>query len=387
MSQDQNAEQRRFAELFPSLHEPGAFLNHAAVGPMTKPCSEMISWFIEYSTRKSFVGSGCYKKVDQVREKAAKLIGARGAHEIAFVPNTTTGLANVANGLGLAEGDAVVITDVEFPANRYPWENLARTKGVKLIEVKQRDDARIHVKDVVAAIEPGVKVVAISHVQYASGHRLDLKAVSKAAHDREAFLCVDAIQSVGVVPIDVQSMGVDFLSADSHKWMLGPEGAGIFYAREDLIEKVYPSVAGWINMVDFENYGRYRFEFAKTARRFEPGTWNVVGLLGMGASLDVFLEVGAKRIWELIERNTAQAEQGIRSKGYRIYSPREVESERSGIVIFEYPDDPSKHEQISDQLLAQGVVIAVREGRMRLSPHFYNTPEQIELFVESLPAV
>ncbi|WP_432797222.1 aminotransferase class V-fold PLP-dependent enzyme [Poriferisphaera sp. WC338] len=380
MTQDQ----KRMNELFPILDEM-IFLNHAAVAPVSGPSADEMIWFAQHSAKASYVKSGCYRKCEAVKEKAAKLISASGGHEIAFVPNTTTGLAMVANGLLLGEGDSVVITNVEYPANRYPWENLAKTKGVKLIEVQQRDDARIHVEDVANAIEDGTKVVALSHVQFASGHRIDLKAVSDAAHAKGAYLCVDGIQSVGVLPVDVQAMGIDFLSADSHKWMLGPEGCGIFYCREDLVEQLYPTVVGWMNMVDADNYGNYQFELQKDARRFEPGSWNVIGVLGMGASIDLLLEVGVDKIWQQVEKLTTQAHAGIETKRYRVVSPREVEGERSGIVIFEHPDKPEKHASIVGKLSEQGIVIALREGRLRVSPHFYNTAEQIEKFVEALP--
>ena len=377
-----------FQKEFPIL-KTMTFLNHAAVAPITGRGAKAIREYADQAERAAYVGSGWYTgDIEKVKENAAKLIGAKGGHEIAFVSNTTTGLAMAANGFDWKEGDSVVITNVEYPANRYPWENLAVTKGVKLIEVKQREDSRIHVEDVIDAIEEGTKVVALSHVQFASGHRIDLKKVSDAIHAKGGYLCVDGIQSVGVLPVDVQAMGVDFLSADGHKWMLSPEGCGIFYCNEKLIEKVYPTVVGWMNMVDADNYGDYQFKLLDDARRFEPGSYNIAGILAMGASIEYLLEVGIEDVWKRVDALTTMVEQGVKSKGYRVFTPREEESERSGILIFEAPEGrENEHADIVGGLGQKGIVVALREGRIRVSPHFYNTKEQIQKFIDELPAM
>jgi selenocysteine lyase/cysteine desulfurase len=222
-------------------------------------------------------------------------------------------------------------------------------------------------------------------VQYASGHRIDPKPIADLVHRAGGYLCLDAIQSVGVLPVDVQALGVDFLAADGHKWMLGPEGAGIFYCREDLIEDVHPLVVGWMNMVDAHNFGNYRFEFREDARRFEPGSYNVPGCLALGASIDFLLEVGAETIWQRIEALTARLCEGLESKGYRIFSPRDRADERSAIVIFEPHEQAGDPEKVIQHLAQQQIHIVLRNGRLRASPHFYNTIEQMDQLVEALP--
>ncbi|QQE12303.1 aminotransferase class V-fold PLP-dependent enzyme [Planctomycetota bacterium] len=387
MREEQLLSEQDYTHLFP-ISEKMVFLNHAAVAPISGPSADAMRGYADQAAEAAYVGSGWYShKIDNVRDVAAKLINAQGREEIAFIPNTTTGLAMVANGLEWNEGDSVVISNVEYPANRYPWENLAKTKGVKLIEVKQRDDSRIHVEDVLNVIEDSTRVVSLSHVQFASGHRIDLKPVSDAIHAKGGYLCVDGIQSVGVLPVDVQALGIDFLSADGHKWMLAPEGLGIFYCKKDLAEKLYPTVVGWMNMEDADNYGNYQFELLKDARRFEPGSTNVAGVLGMGASLELILKVGVETIWKRVDALLAIAERGLIEKGYKVFSPRDVESERSGILIFEVPGKPEMHAKIVGDLEKAGVVIALREGRLRVSPHFYNTAEHIAKFVDALPEV
>jgi len=378
--------QNDYTDQFPILEEM-VFFNHAGVAPISGPAADAIRAYAAQAEKIAYVDAGWYARAIQVKRAAAKLINAESHLEIAFIPNTSSGLSLVANGLDFEPGDNVVITNVEYPANRYPWENLARL-GVELIEVRQRADGRIRVQDICDAITDRTRVVSISHVQYASGHRIDLKPISDMAHRARGYLCVDAIQSVGVLPVDVQAMGIDFLSADGHKWMLGPEGAGIFYCREELCQMLRPSVVGWMNMVDSQNYGDYKFEFQPDARRFEPGSWNIPGIHGLGASLDLLLEIGIDEVWQRVDALTTRFCEGAAQKGYEIFTPRTDPDERSGIVIFTAPEragGAEGHRKIIHDLEQQKIHIALREGRLRMSPHFYNTPEQVDRLLDALP--
>ena len=371
---------------FPILDQM-VFLNHAGVAPISGRAAAAVRAYADQAASAAYYGAGWYARAKRVKELAANLIGADSGDEIAFVPNTSTGLSLVAKGLTWHRGDQVVITNVEYPANRYPWEDLKRF-GVEVVEVSQRSDGRVAVEDVVGAVTDRTRVVSISQVQYASGYRIDLKPISEAIHRVGGYLCVDAIQTVGVMPVSVSELGIDFLAADGHKWMLGPEGCGIFYCRYDLIEKLHPAVVGWMNMVDSSNYGDYRFEFESTAKRFEPGSYNIVGVLGLGASLDLLLEIGMDEVWSRVEAVTTRLCDGLTGKGYRVFSPR-GDGERSGIVVFDRPDpvirQTSGPEHIVTDLEREKIVIVKREGRFRASPHFYNTPEQIDRLVEALP--
>lgn len=371
---------------FPILREM-VFLNHAGVAPISGPAAEAVRQYAHQAESIAYVEAGWYKRANEVKAAAARLINAAGGQEIAFIPNTSSGLSLVANGLDWQPGDNVVITNVEYPANRYPWENLHRL-GVELIEVRQAPDGRIHVDDVCDAITDRTRIVSISHVQFASGHRINLKPISDMVHQAGGHLCVDAIQSTGLLPVDVDAMGIDFLSADGHKWMLGPEGAGIFYCREALCPLLRPSVVGWMNMVDADNYGDYRFEFQPDARRFEPGSWNIPGVLGLGASIDMLLQVGVENVWARVDALNIRLCEGLSEKGYEVFSPRDDPDERSGSVIFSAPDrvgGPKGHSKIVNELAQARIVIALREGRLRVSPHFYNTAEQIDQLIEALP--
>jgi len=372
-----------WSQQFPILRQM-TFLNHAGVAPISARAAEALGQYARHAETHAYVAADWYRQVKHTRRLAANLIGA-DIHEIAFVPNTSSGLALVAKGLKWRRGDNVVITSVEYPANRYPWQDLQRL-GVELIEVAPHLDGRIDVEDVRDAITNRTRVVAISHVQYASGYRIDLRPISDMVHAAGGYLCVDAIQSLGAIPVDVQRMGIDFLAADGHKWLLAPEGAGIFYCRADLIEDLHPNVVGWMNMVDAANYGDYRFEFRPDAGRFEPGTWNVAGILALGASLELLLEVGIGAIWSRIDALTTRLCDGLHHKGYRVLSPRQSPDQRSGIVTFDPPDSSdATPQQIVANLEARQIIIVVREGHLRASPHFYNSDQQIDLLLDALP--
>ncbi|MEO0964834.1 MAG: aminotransferase class V-fold PLP-dependent enzyme [Planctomycetota bacterium] len=364
------------------------FLNHAAVAPISADAADRLRWYADQASSRAYVGAGWYREIERVRGMAAELIGAEASgEEIAFVPNTSTGLALVAQGLDWRPGDRVVITDVEYPANRYPWQHLTRARGVEVVEVAQREDWRIHAEDVLAAIDERTRVVSLSSVQFASGHRIGLRPIADAVHAVGGYLCVDGIQSVGVLPVDVAAEGIDFLAADGHKWLLGPEGAGVFYCRRELTDRLTPAVVGWLNMVDAENYLDYRYEFREDAKRFEPGTWNIPGILALGASMRLLLETGTDAVWANVEALTTRACEGLTEQGYHVVTPRDEPGERSGIVVFERPGaTPAEHRKIANDLERRGVVIALRGGRLRVSPHAYNTAEEIDRLIDAMPA-
>jgi selenocysteine lyase/cysteine desulfurase len=356
------------------------FQNHAGVSPLSRRAAEAMRTYIAECVSTSYVGRKWYAHVDHVRQLAADLIGANG-DEIAFVKNTTEGLAFLATGLKWMTGDNVITTSVEFPANIYPWMNL-QARGVRLKMVIE-ENGRIPLDRIIEAIDSRTRVVSISAVQFASGFRTDLAALGAACQEKGVILCVDAIQALGVLPIDVQAMHIDVLSADGHKWMCGPEGAGIFYLRKELLGHVKPSIVGWMGMKNATDYGNYQFEFLDDARRFECGSYNVAGLYGLGASLELFLEIGVDRIWSHVRTLTDRLVTGLRDKGYRVISSRQP-GEESGIVAF--ISDVHDHNEVQRHLQAEHrIVLAVREGRLRSSPHLYNTTDEIDQLLDALP--
>jgi len=357
------------------------FQDHAAVAPLSRRAGQAMRWYITTMEDEATLGASFYDHIEGIRALAARLINAEAA-EVTFIKNTSEGLAFVANGLEWRPGDNVVTTNVEFPANMYPWMNLQRY-GVELRTVAEQD-GRIPLENILAAIDERTRLVTISAVQYASGYRVDLAGLGRACREQGVLFCVDAIQALGVLPVDVRAMCIDLLAADGHKWLCGPEGAGIFYCRRELLTALRPSTVGWMCMKNFRDYGNYQFEFLEDARRFDSGSYNVAGICGLGASIRLLLEVGIENIARHVLDLTDRLASGVTAKGYRLVSSRRA-GEASGIVTFGSPvHDPQR---IRRRLLADHrVVISVREGNLRASPHLYNTPEEIDQLVDLLPA-
>jgi len=368
---------------FPVLGEL-AYLNHAGVAPMSGRAAEAMRTYATQASTRGAHQARWYSDADRSRATAARLIGAASPSTIAWIPNTSTGLALVARGLDWRRGDNVVITGMEYPANRFPWEDLQRL-GVEFRVAEPLPDGRIDLEDVLDLINARTRVVSVSHVQYATGQRLPLRPIADLVHEAGGYLCVDAIQSVGAMPVDVEGWGVDFLAADGHKWMLGPEGWGVFYCREELCEMLHPAIVGWLNMVNPFHFDAHRFRLQRDARRFEPGSYNVAGVVALAASLTLLDRVGTEAIWSRIEALTGRLCAGLAERGYRVVSPRD-EASRSGIVVFEPERERGESPgAIVRRLGDAGVVIVERSGRLRASPHFYNGEAQIDALLERLP--
>ena len=264
-----------------------AFLNHAAVAPIpTRSAEAMRALIADSNEHGDFNEPKWQQQVERVRGLAATLMGAR-AEEIAFVKNTTEGLCHVANGLRWNAGDNVVITNVEFPANVYPWLNLER-RGVEVRWVKE-EAGRIPFESLQAAINAKTRLVSISFVEYLSGFRNDLARIGGLCAERGVLFCVDAIQGLGAMPLDVRDAGIHFLSADGHKWLLSPEGAGLFFCDRDALDRLDVSEAGWMAVNDRSNYMAYDFTLRPDATRFECGSLNTLGIHGLGASIELLL--------------------------------------------------------------------------------------------------
>ncbi|MBI5765495.1 MAG: aminotransferase class V-fold PLP-dependent enzyme [Planctomycetes bacterium] len=358
-----------------------SFMDHAAVAPISGRAGAAMRRFIEEAESHAYARSGIYPEARRVRQLAGKLLNCH-SEEVTFVPNTSTGISYVANGLQFSKGDNIVTTGAEFPANIYPWMNL-RSHGVQ-VKMVPEDNARIPYERLIELIDERTRVVTVSAVQFGSGFRTDLAALGNYCQQRGVLFCVDAIQALGVVPIDVRAMKIDFLSADGHKWLLGPEGAGLFYCRHELLGLLRPSSVGWLGMKDCQNFGNYRMEFRDDARRFDGGSYNMAGIWGLGASIEWLLELGVNQIWDRVRMLTDRLVEGVRSKGYRVVSSRQP-GEESGIVAF--VSAKHDHAGIVDHLRQEyRTIIATRLGRLRASPHFYNTEDEIDQLVEHLPA-
>jgi len=356
------------------------FQNHAAVAPLSHRAAEAVRHYLNHSEENSYLRGGFYKHAQRVRAQVAMLMNAN-PDEVTFTKNTSEGLSLVANGLSWQSGDNVVISNVEFPANVYPWQAL-RDRGVQ-VRMALEEDGRVPLERLTELIDSRTRVVAISSVQYASGFRTDLATLGEYCQSKGVLLCVDAIQSLGVFPIDVQAMNIDFLAADGHKWLCAPEGAGIFYVRKELQGHLRPTTVGWLSMKDPFNFGKYQFEFADSARRYDSGSYNLAGIYGLGAAVELLLEIGIENVAKRLIHLTDRLTEGLRDKGYRILSSR-APSEASGILAFF--SDVHDHDQIQRHLQTEHrIVIAVRCGRLRASPHCYNNEREIDQLIDTLP--
>lgn len=355
-----------------------AYLDHAAVAPLSGPAHDaMAQWAHEAANEGAAVWMQWSQAVERVRQLAAQMVGA-AADEIALVHNTTAGIGLVADGYPWQAGDNVVVPAGEFPSNLYPWMNLAG-RGVETRRVPMDDDC-LDPDRLAAACDERTRIVSVSWVGYADGWRSDVAALVEVAHDHGALLFLDAIQGLGVFPLDVEKVGVDFLAADGHKWMLGPEGAGIFYIRREHLDRIQPHGVGWHSVAHSHDFTHIELDFKPNAARFEGGSENMAGFIGLGASLRLLDSYGAAAIGERLLEITDLACKRLVESGATVATRREG-SHRSGIVAFAYPGDMS---EMRGQLLQDGVVVSYRQGRLRISPHAYTNEQDIERLVEAL---
>ena len=357
------------------------FLNHAAVAAPPQPVVDAVAGFLaENACRGSLDYSGWLARLARVRRQAAELIGA-SEEEIAFVPNTSTGLASVAEGLDWRSGEAVLVTAPDFPANVYPWQHLQR-KGVTVRFIARRADGRFGPDEIMQAWVPGARLLAISSVDYVSGFAADLPALGEFCRQRGLLLCVDAIQSLGVLPLDVKACGIHLLAAGGHKWLLGPMGSGLLYVDREVIDRFEPPLVGWKSVVEEENF-ELHFELKRDAGKFEPGTLNLPGIFGLGAALEMLASVGVDNVRQRVLALNDRLTEGLRERGLAVVSPW-GEQERSGILSFR---PPAEAVRCFRAFAGRNVLLSPRAGLIRLSPHFWNDERDVSAFFAALDGI
>jgi selenocysteine lyase/cysteine desulfurase len=298
------------------------------------------------------------------------------ADEIAIVKNTSEGVATVAIGLDWKTGDHVIAFREEFPANYYPWLRLER-RGVAITWLSIYDPL-----EKIAAAIPGARLLAISHVNYLSGYRVDLDSIGELCNRHGCFFFVDAIQGMGAFPIDVEAAHIDALAADGHKWMLGPEGNGVLYVRRRWLDAIEPVEFGWTNPANYADYSSRDMTLRSDAGRYECGTLNTVGCFGQRAAIEFLLEVGIENIAPAVLARADQLERGVRAKGYEVMVARTREN-GSGILSFRHPSVDCR--TLVSDLRRNKITAAPRQGWVRVSPHFYIGEEDIEQVLRVLP--
>jgi cysteine desulfurase/selenocysteine lyase len=358
-----------------------AYLDHAAVAPLPQSTLEVLSEWAKDATVNGRVNWPRWqKRIEEGRALAAAMLGAQ-VEEVALVRNTTEGITLVAEGFPWREGDNVVLPACEFPSNRFPWMNLAR-RGVEA-RLVPAPNGRVELDALAKACDHRTRIIAVSWVDYATGWRNDPAALAQLGHERGALLFLDAIQALGVFPLDVKAAGVDFLAADGHKWLLGPEGAGLFYLRREHLDLLHPIGVGWHSAANAGDFTEPEMRLKDTAARFEGGTYPVATFVGLAESLRLLREFSeAAKAQRILEITDAACEK-VRTAGAVIVSDRNP-SRASGIVSFDLPGkDP---QQVRAACRKDNVIVACRAGHLRVSPHVYTNEEDLERLVAALGA-
>jgi selenocysteine lyase/cysteine desulfurase len=361
-------------ELFPVTRHL-VYFNHAAVGPLSTRAAEAMEAHVrDQRDHGALHWREWYAEDAKLRASAAKMIGA-DAGEIAILKNTSEGLSFVAEGFRWKSGENAVVTAMEFPSNYSPWMALKR-RGVESRVAKSAT-----VDEIEPLIDGRTRIVSVSSVAFHNGFTADLDAIGDLCASRNVLLCVDAIQSLGVLPIDVRRSKIAFLAADSHKWMCGPEGAAIFYAAAEHRDRLEVLETGWTNVSRQGSFLEVPPDLKSDARRFEAGTLNTNGVYGARAAYDLLLEIGIDNLAAEVRRLAGSLADKLESIGWRVGSPRPV---ASGIVGAIPPGVEPSLLRWHRTLEENGVVCAPREGMLRFAPHFYNDDAEIDRVIEVL---
>lgn len=364
-------------EAFPHAGDR-VYLNHAATSPLSTPVRKAIETRLAERQGPAIDDHPAFRRtMARTRERAASVLGAR-ADQVAFTANTSDGLNLLAGGLDWEEGDRVAVPGCEFPANVYPFL-LLEDRGVEVDFVPHREGC-VTAERVAETITDRTRLLSVSWVQFLSGHRTDLAEIAALCRRRDVVFCVDAIQGLGALELDVDWAGVDFLAAGGHKWLMGTQGLGLVYVSDDLLERLRPVRAGWAHgPIDFEHLFEYRLRFHPDATRFEAGTPNELGVPALEAALDLYERAGPTRCEERVLELARRAVRGMIELGHAHYGPDAV---RSGIVTFRHPEP----EDLQAYLAEHAVAVAVRNGLLRVSPAYYNTPAEIDRLLDLVDA-
>lgn len=379
---DRNRREPVMTNEFP-LSDEIIYLNHAAVAPWPSRTARVVEAFARENERYGAARYPRWLEVESsLRERMACLINAPSAGDIAILKSTSEALSVVAHGIDWRPGDNLVIFAQEFPSNRLVWEAL-RPRGVEVRLIDLFGDADPEQR-LIAACDDRTRLISVSSVQYATGFRTDLEMLGEHCRQQGILYCVDAIQSLGAIPFDVQRIQADFVMADGHKWMLGPEGCALFYSRERVRDLLTLHQHGWRMVAHPGNYDDDSWSVSPSATRFECGSPNMLGIHALDASLGLLLEIGIDRVHQALLERTDHLLTLLRAHAARIRILSDTDSRRrSGILTFRLECSLSQ-DAIYHRLMHEGVICASRGGGIRFSPHFYTPLAKLEHAVEKL---
>jgi cysteine desulfurase / selenocysteine lyase len=365
---------------FPVAREK-IFLAHAGVCALPRRVAQAVADCAARGTTGDQESLVFPDRLNHARKLASQLLNCQ-PDEIALVGPTSLALSFVAAGLNFRKGDNVLIYHDDYPSNVYPWMALA-ARGVEVRLLNTRGLGVIRPQDVMGQVDENTRLVALASCHFISGYRLEHQAIGKFLRERGILFCLDAIQTLGAFPSTVEH--VDFLAADAHKWLLGPCGAGVFYVRRELQEKLNPPVYGWHNVRNPDFVAQEKIVFRNGAVKYEAGTHNLLGLVGLIAAMELALEMGVENIAAELLRKRAWLVPALRAKGFVVLNAGAKTENASGIVSFYQPgkDLAALHKKLTDA----GAVTSLRTDRkgqnyIRLSPHFYNTDAELQRTLE-----
>lgn len=365
-------------ELFPHIKIGKIYFNHAATGPFSKNVLSIVN---EYLIQRSETNIDNFpelvKVVGETKNYLCQMLGC-SADRIAFVDNTSNGMNLLAQGMKWKKGDSIILNDIEFPANVYPFLNLEK-EGVKVEFVKSRNGI-VSAEDIINAIKPRTKLISISFVQFLSGYRADLEKIGNVCREKGIVFSVDAIQGLGAFTLDVEKCKVDFISCGTAKWLLGMQGLAFIYVSEKLQQMLQPKYVGWLSVEDAWNILDFNLKLKSDADAFQGGTINSLGVFGLLPSLKLFADFGYKNVEERILDNSTHFTKRLLEIGIHPILEHCEKENLSGIISFKH----EKANHILDELRKKEIYCSVREGMVRLSPHFYNTKEEIDKVVNEI---
>ncbi len=349
------------------------YLNHAAVAPWPKVTAKAIKSFTEQNTHLGATYYPQWLKTEQsLKEKLARLINSPSEDNIALVKNTSEALSFVANGLDWQAGDSIVIAREEFPSNRIVWQYLQQQGvSVKLVSLYNDHNNCSPEQNLLNAIDDTTRLLSVSSVQYADGLRMDLQQIGQYCQQHNILFCVDAIQSLGALPMDVQDINADCIMADGHKWLISSEGLGVFYCRDSLLEQLKPSQFGWHMTEDLHNFDALEWRPAQSARKFECGSPNMLGVHALHSSVSLILEHGIEKITQQLLANTQYLADKLKQLPDINIMSNLSRDRLSGIIAFRHSQLSS--EAIYQTLMEKKVICAMRYGNVRFSPHYYTS--------------
>ncbi len=367
----------KYRTLFPVTLQK-IYLNHAAISPLSTRVTNRMDEFIDersFGVIDNFPNGERYR--NQARQTIAAMIHAQ-PKQIAFIGNTSEGFNHLVHGLNWKSGDEVLLVEGEFPSNVYPFLNLEKRFGVKPVFVPQYN-GQIRLEDIADRINERTRLLSISFVEFSNGFRNDLQAIGALCRERDILFSVDGIQGVGAMELNVQACGIDFLSNGGHKWLMGTMGAGFMYVAPELLERLQPAFTGWLAVENAWDFSRYELALLPDSARFEFATANFIGISALSASVEVLHEVGVPAIEKHLIALGERLIDGLQELGMRFMGASD-RKHWSGIYSF----SGKQTGKLFEYLLNKGIVCSLRNGMLRVAPHFYNTQEEIEELIASV---